>query len=925
MSNPADIRVRLTPEGLREVLDGLRKLQEEGDKANKKSRSGLLLLTEAARDLKTLLPQLGLAATGFAILSISKHALDAADATGKLQQKVGGTTEEISGLTHAFVTSNSNQEELQSLLIVTSRRIEELRAGVPQTADAFARIGVSVEDLKGLDAPRALELIASRLANIPDGATKAALATELFNKNAADLIPALNAVGSQGIEPFIDAARKAGVLVGSDLAEAAARANDAFQALKIQAEGSATFFLTGFLPPIADAMQDFNEAIQNDGVSPLTFFGRVLGILLRTVVFVFTTIGKLVGANLAAFRAQVGAIFDAVVSLAHLDFSGARDALKRFFTETNAIRKEFFADVADDFERIGTPGAQPQEPKPTGTVAPAINTTDQRVAQARQSFLKSQLDNELAIQKAHLDQMADANEQAFKAGLISLTEYYKKRRELADKQAAAEIASLRAQRQALLQSDLAQINELTRQREAVRAQALGAKRPEGVAAPANQAASLDADLQARRLKLREQLADLDAKIQVREIEHQRTLQALDAEQVAAQRSLTQEQIQAFNTLDELEGRRHSVFLRNLNQEKRELTELLTRAGAGQPEIDDQVRRLTNARTTQFDFEEVSRRGKAALEAFNRDAEQIRRDQQAGVIGQVEGEDRLIELERKRLEVLKAIAAAQLDAAQKTGVPELITQAQQYADSVAAIEASYRGATDVVAQFKQGVSESFREGFKDILTHADEIHSLEDAFRSLGDTILETLKNISAEIISKQLTKGLEGLLGLGTSGGGSGGGAGFWAGLFGAFAGARRGGLVKAADGGLIQGPGSGTSDSILAVAGDRKLLRVSNREFIIRNRVVEQPGALQFLRDFNTRGMPALHAPRFAEGGLVGMAAPRMVGAMTGAARKAREAVSLRVYQTIQAPDRETGRRTATQAGAAVGRAVSDASRRNN
>lgn len=78
----------------------------------------------------------------------------------------------------------------------------------------------------------------------------------------------------------------------------------------------------------------------------------------------------------------------------------------------------------------------------------------------------------------------------------------------------------------------------------------------------------------------------------------------------------------------------------------------------------------------------------------------------------------------------------------------------------------------------------------------------------------------------------------------------------------------KYATGGLITGPGSGTSDEVPILA--------SNREFIVRNAIVEQPGAQAFLQDFNARGMAALSFPgavvpassprgrRFAEGGLV-------------------------------------------------------------
>ncbi|HGW8958825.1 phage tail length tape measure family protein [Pseudomonas aeruginosa] len=75
------------------------------------------------------------------------------------------------------------------------------------------------------------------------------------------------------------------------------------------------------------------------------------------------------------------------------------------------------------------------------------------------------------------------------------------------------------------------------------------------------------------------------------------------------------------------------------------------------------------------------------------------------------------------------------------------------------------------------------------------------------------------------------------------------------------------ADGGRIQGPGTGTSDSIPILA--------SNDEFMTRAAVVRQPGALAFLEQFNRYGMAALSAwanpVRHATGGLMGTPAPAM------------------------------------------------------
>ncbi|AFR52196.1 phage tail length tape measure family protein [Pseudomonas aeruginosa] len=107
------------------------------------------------------------------------------------------------------------------------------------------------------------------------------------------------------------------------------------------------------------------------------------------------------------------------------------------------------------------------------------------------------------------------------------------------------------------------------------------------------------------------------------------------------------------------------------------------------------------------------------------------------------------------------------------------------------------------------------------------------------------------------------LLGGGAAGGTGGGGG--WLQLGMSAASAYFGGGF--ADGGRIQGPGTGTSDSIPILA--------SNNEFMTRAAVVRQPGALAFLEQFNRYGMAALSAwanpVRHATGGLMGTPAPAM------------------------------------------------------
>jgi len=86
------------------------------------------------------------------------------------------------------------------------------------------------------------------------------------------------------------------------------------------------------------------------------------------------------------------------------------------------------------------------------------------------------------------------------------------------------------------------------------------------------------------------------------------------------------------------------------------------------------------------------------------------------------------------------------------------------------------------------------------------------------------------------------------------------------------------ADGGHVRGPVTTTSDSIPAL--------LSDQEFVTRAAVVTQPGALDFLTDFNKRGMVALRdwsgVVRHATGGLAGVPAPDMPAPMLQSAQMA-------------------------------------------
>ncbi|MFG1238003.1 tape measure protein [Xanthobacter autotrophicus DSM 597] len=193
--------------------------------------------------------------------------------------------------------------------------------------------------------------------------------------------------------------------------------------------------------------------------------------------------------------------------------------------------------------------------------------------------------------------------------------------------------------------------------------------------------------------------------------------------------------------------------------------------------------------------------------------------------------------RSTFEVEKArVAQELLNAAKADGkaiTPELTAQinaeAEAYARAAEKVDKareSYRMVEDV----QDGLASSLSAGISAMRKSGDAIDAVTD---SLGRMLDQLLDMISKQLF-KQLFEGF-GITGFGFSAGGSVGG-----------------GAVKAATGGRVVGPGTGTSDSIPAW--------VSNDEFIVRAAPARRYRKL--LEAINSGG---LHVPHFATGGAVG------------------------------------------------------------
>jgi hypothetical protein len=242
-----------------------------------------------SRFSKTAIASLAGALSAGAFVAAGKAALNYADSISKVSQKVGMTTEELSGLNYAAKLSDVSMGQLQSSLGIMARKMGD-------SADSFQALGVSLRNTDGTmrGTNQVLMDVADKFARMPDGVQKSQWALELFGRSGLDLIPLLNG-GAAGISAMTEQARMFGVVVSQDAARGAEQFNDNITRMQQYVAGAVQNFTTGMTP----ALVNVSEALVNSAKSTEAFktagevAGRILEGMARAVIVVKDNLGLL--------------------------------------------------------------------------------------------------------------------------------------------------------------------------------------------------------------------------------------------------------------------------------------------------------------------------------------------------------------------------------------------------------------------------------------------------------------------------------------------------------------------------------------------------------------------------------------------------------------------------------------------------------
>lgn len=318
---------------------------------------------------KTLI---GVAAAG-AFTNYIKSAIDAADALGKLEVRTGIAAGKLLGYINAGKLADVSQKQLVTGLRTLARTQAEAADGVATYSEAYARLGVKVEDsdgnLKASD--KLLGEIADRFADLPDGPQKAAIAMDLFGKSGADLITLLNG-GSKALEEFNFGLSK-------KFAQNAEFYNDQVQKLTFAFDKFKLQLMDALMPALIEITNVFTELFASE-VDWRSFFklveGGLRGIAAASLVVVegFRFLGRVqkdvFSIILTAFRGDLkGAVAIATKGLGE-EFERAKEnfsRLGRIFTGTTeapeGYGRRFTGRDVEDLPEKTKPGKTPKTPE----------------------------------------------------------------------------------------------------------------------------------------------------------------------------------------------------------------------------------------------------------------------------------------------------------------------------------------------------------------------------------------------------------------------------------------------------------------------------------------------------------------------------------------------------------------------------------
>jgi len=187
------------------------------------------------------------------------------DATLKMAQQIGTTTEALTGLRYAAQQfSNVSDSTFDMALRRMTRRIAEAAEGSGAAKKALEGLGVSAKELAGLSVEEQFYRVADAIKGASDQGSRLRATMAIFDTEGMPLVSALSK-GSEELQRFVKEAERLGVVIDTKTAEAAARFQSNLDRMSASLRGVGIQIGNQVFPVLADFVDELERAARETG------------------------------------------------------------------------------------------------------------------------------------------------------------------------------------------------------------------------------------------------------------------------------------------------------------------------------------------------------------------------------------------------------------------------------------------------------------------------------------------------------------------------------------------------------------------------------------------------------------------------------------------------------------------------------------
>ena len=262
------------------------------------------------------------AASAVAATAIFNSQSKSIDQLAKTADKLGVTTEALTGLRLAAEQTGVETRTMDMALQRMVRRLSEAAAGGGEAKGAIEELGLSAQDLAAQSPDEALKTIADAMKGVESQSDKVRLAFKFFDSEGVALVNTMN-LGSEGLNKFQQDAQALGIAISRVDAAKVEQANDALNIASKVVSGAlqeATIQIAPIVTALAASFSDsakeaggMGDAIGDTFDGIIDSVGFVLD-AIDSIDRIFEAVGKTVAVVGLGITANMLAIAEAIVN-----------------------------------------------------------------------------------------------------------------------------------------------------------------------------------------------------------------------------------------------------------------------------------------------------------------------------------------------------------------------------------------------------------------------------------------------------------------------------------------------------------------------------------------------------------------------------------------------------------------------------------